>query len=224
MMSKLEILLEQSAFLLEKQKEAQKECASIFADFLAMVDKKAKNVSDPEDARGLEKIHELIVEQAKKFDEETQEDVDFLVEQTAMLENVRKISDKEKAKEVMDLMIDEDEELLSTEELKRNVIEEGELSKENLLNMIEDIKEALNEGSIKEVELLLETFVQDQEDLDEECDEDDEDCDCDDCNEDDCSCSSKSGDKAGCCGEVDVFAKFNELAEQAEGNDKKKAK
>lgn len=226
-MSKLDILLEQTSFLLAKQTEAKKECSDIFANFISAVDKKAQGAKNAEDARSLEKIHSLIVEQAKQFDEETQEDIEFLAEQLKMLEQVKGISDKEKAKEVMAMCVDENEELLPTDEFKRNVIEEGELSKENLLNMVEDLTEAINEGSVKEVELLMETLVLDQGELDEE-DGDEDECDCEDCDEDgdDCSCCS-SGKEKGCCGDkksgdVDLFAEFNEYAERVDGKDKKK--
>lgn len=227
-MSKLETLIEQTSFLLEKQEVAKKECKDIFSDFIAMVEKRTQGCKNAEDARSLEKIHDLIIEQSKRFDEETQEDIDFLSEQLKMLGQVQKISDKEKAKEIMAMVVDEDEELLDTDEFKRNVIEEGELSKQNLLTMIEDIKEALDEGSVKEVELLLESFALDQGDLDEEeCE--DGDCSCGECGDeedDDCSCCSRSKNGSSCCKqgseeEVDIFAEFNKYADGADNKGKK---
>ncbi len=228
MLKKLETLLEQTSFLLEKQKEAKTECAAIFADFLSVIDKKVQACKDAEDSRSLEKIHTMISEQAKRFEEETQEDIDFLAEQLKMLAQVEKISDEAKAKEIMNMIVDEDEEILETEEFKRGVLEEGSVSKQNLLSMVEDIKEALNEGSIKEVELLLESFAFDQDELDEELDDEEDACDCGVCDDDDFeSCCSSKGHSGchGCdksCGGVDLFAEFNDYAERVE--DKKKSK
>jgi hypothetical protein len=219
--SKLETLIEQTSFLLGKQEEAKRECADIFSEFISVIDKRTQSSHCAEDARSLEKIHDLITKQAKRFDEETQEDIAFLSEQLKMLEQVTTISDKEKAQEIMNMIVDEDEEILDTDTFKHNVLEEGALSKQNLLTMIEDIKEALNEGSVKEVELLLESFALEQNDLTEEDDEDS--CECEECDEyenDKCLGCTKADDEQS-DKKIDIFAEFNEYAERLEGKNKK---
>jgi hypothetical protein len=223
--SKLETLIEQTTFLIEKQEEAKKDCARIFSDFIATVDKKAQSCKNAEEISSFKKIHALTAEQAKRCDDETQEDIDFLSEQLKMLQQARTITDKEKAKEIIDMIVDEDEEILDTEEFKRTILEEGALSKQNLITMVNDITDALNEGSTKEVELLLENILLDQEESGEGDDEDS--CECGGCDEqdDEDSCCSQSGKGHGCCGKqakgADIFAEFSDYAETIDGKNKK---
>lgn len=234
-MHKIEPLIEQTTFLLEKQKESKDVCEKIFADLLELIDQKAKTAKVAEDARSLEKIYSLITEQAQGLKKETQEDLDFLQEQLKMFEQLQGMADKAKADEILRMTVEDIDEVQDLEEFKKGVLEEAQLSKQNLLVMVEDIKAALNEGSAEEVAAVLEAIITEQKDQCD-CDPcacDDEDCFCDDEEDDEdnesadeasscgscCGCS-KSNKKNSCCddgcgvGNDDIFTKFNTLADK----------
>lgn len=226
-MLKIEPLIEQTAFLLEKQKEMQRDCSQIFKDFLETIDLKIKATKLAEDARHLEKIYSIVTTQAEGFEKEAQEDIAFLTEQHKMLTQIQAMGDKEKAAEVLRMAVEDMEEIEDTEEFKKNVDEDLQVSKRNLLVMIDDLKAALAEGSAEEVAGVLDAWLAEQDACG--CGDD---CTCDDsCGEDDqkefnscCGCKSKeccSDEDANacrdCCSEktkIDVFSKFNELADK----------
>ena len=126
-----------------------------------------------------------------------QEDIEFLTEQITALKHIAAIPDQKKAKELLNMMIEEDEEILETEAFKENVTQESIASKQNLISIIDDLKSALNEDKFRDVELFLEALCADEdEEIDEESDEE-SDCDC---------CESKcNSKKKGCCSGVDIF-------------------
>lgn len=194
MSTRLETLIEQTDFLLEKQKEAQAESEKIFAELASDVEEKlkTKNLSD-QDLKSLNNILIIVQDHIGNIAEQMQEDIDFLTEQLAALKHISTISDQAKAKELLNMMIDEDEEIFETEEFKENVNQESVLSKQNLMAIISDLKDALKEGKIRDVELFLET-LKEEEEIEGECEESD--CDC---------CTSKCNSKKTCSSEVDIF-------------------
>ncbi len=203
MSNKLETLIEQTTFLIEKQKESQKDCALIFEGLLTAVkDKVTTSKSQPEAMATLEHVHSLIAEQAQRINEEAQVDIDFLTEQLQALNDIKKVQNPEKASELLAMLIDENEEIKETASFKEAVGSESQIAKQNLTTMVNDIKDAIREGSAQDVALYLESLLSEEETEDEELDDDDDDEEdeedgCDDCH----SCSSK-----GCCGGVDIFS------------------
>lgn len=195
MSTRLETLIEQTDFLLEKQKEAQAEFEQIFAELANNVEEqlKAKNLST-QDSKSLNNIQTIIQDHTGKVAEQMQEDIDFLTEQLTALKHVASIPDAAKAKELLNMMIDENEEILETEEFKENVNQESTLSRQNLASIISDLKDALKEGKTHDVELFLEALQSEEESDDEgECDESD--CHC---------CASKCNSQKDSSG-VDIF-------------------
>ncbi len=199
-MSKLISLIEQTAFLLEKQKEAQKECAVIFNDLISATRGKLdQNKDDRESIEHLEQVYTLIQEQSEKLAEEAQVDIDFLSEQLQALHKIQEVKDQEKARELLSMLVDEEEELKDTESFKREINEEAQLSRQNLLAMVNDIKDAIKEGSAQDVALYLENLLEDGEDMNtnEEGDEDGWEFEEEGC--DDCSCGmGEEGKKCVC--------------------------
>lgn len=161
--SRLETLIEQTSFLLERQEEVKLECDDIFRDFLNFLQQKINDFNEEEEQQSsLEKVHDMISGHAQKLTDEAQEDIEFLREQLRALQEVSKIADPTRAKEILAEMIDEDEEIPDTEEFKVSVQQESIEAKSNLLAMVDDVKEALRDGDVKEVELLLEAMVEEQ--------------------------------------------------------------
>lgn len=221
-MIKVETLIEQTEFLLDKQKEAQKECIDIFNDLLKVVEKKRKQVTDEEEVAALDQVSGLISNQVEAISEETQVDIDFLGEQLEALKNIQKIKDPAKMKEMLALLIDEEEDIKETNAFKKDVNEEAMLSKQNLLTLVNDLKDAVTEGSAKDVALYLESILESEEG-EEESDEEDGECwDDDEDDNDKRSCKSSCSDCRGCPGArkmtvEDVFTEFNKQSEKKSG-------
>ena len=182
-MSKLDILIEQSSFLLDQQKESLRECSAIFKDLLNTVETKLNGTTDEEEREALESAFDMLSGQAQKTANDAQEDVDFLIEQLGALNAIKAMPDQKKAKEMLDLLFDENEELEDTAVFKKNLIDEAKLSKQNLLIVMGDLKHTIIEGNAEEVSMFLKSLT-------EEGDEDQEE------NEDGC-CGDEEED--GCC-------------------------
>ncbi len=180
-MSKLEKVIEQTTFLLEKQRQAHQECQTVFEDLLAYVAKKIEAAHDEEEVETLENIHDILAGQAEQLTEDASGDISFLTEHLVALKKIRDIKDAEKATLLLNSLIDEQEEILETTDFKDEITRESEVAKDQLLAMVADLKDALEEGNSKEVELYLESLFQgededgfEDEDEDAEHDEDEE--------------------------------------------------
>lgn len=237
-MSILQKLTEQTVFLLEKQKEANKDCAAIFAGLLDVIKSKLNQSKiDSGERAALEQVHALLSEQSETIKEDAQVDIDFLTEQLEALSQVKTVEAKDpaKAKELLALLIDESEEVKDTEAFKKEVIEEATASKENLMTMVTDIKEAITEGNAEEVAEYLESILSSEGD-DVCCD--DEECDDEECGDDEegeegeeaeGGCGSCKGCSGGGCGSgcgsddskgtVDLFADLERYEQHLHGKD-----
>lgn len=161
-MLRLEALLEQTAFLLDKQKEAKEESSKIFSDLLSFFEEKLDHVSGDE-KKEIEKTHDLLSGHSQSMVDEMQGDIDFLGQQLHALQEIKKIGDPEKEKELLSSLLDEDEEILDTEEFKKDLIDEAALSRRNLIAMVDDVKQMINEGKAQDVALLIEAMLQEEE-------------------------------------------------------------
>ncbi len=227
-MVKVETLIEQTSLLLDRQKEAQQECVNIFKGLLSVIDaKRGQAKGNAEEVEALERVHGLIGEQVTRIQEDTQVDIDFLAEQLEALRNIQAIKDPGQRQEMLGMLLDEDEEIKDTETFKKEITEEAAVSKQNLMTMVNDLKEAIKEGSAQDVALYLESLLEEDSDADDEDDEDE--CDDDECDDDCCQsskrsgCSSKScGDKCGGCNGVDLFAELKRLEKESDSPKKSK--
>ena len=208
-MSQLLTIIEQTSFLLDCQKEAVVECQRVFGELLTVIQTRlAKGEADSEDVQSLKKVYELIGEHSKQVLEEAQVDVDFLSEQLESLLKLKSINDPEQVKEILALLIDDSIEIKDTATFKREVLEEAAASKEGLVAMVNDIKDAVVEGSAEEVAMYLTTIIEndeaesdDDEDEDGCCSDDKDGCGDDACGADEngmCACGKNDG--AGCGG------------------------
>lgn len=235
-MSILQKLTEQTVFLLEKQKEANKDCMAIFAGLLDTIKSKLQQQKvDSGERAALEQVHALISEQSETIKEDAQVDIDFLTEQLQALNQVKTVEAKDpiKAKELLAMLVDENEEVKETEAFKKEVNDEAAASKENLMTMVTDIKEAISEGNAEEVAQYLESILSsegadvccdDEECDDEECGDDDDDMDGE---EAEGGCGSCNGCSGGGCGsgcgsddskgKVDIFADLERYEQHLHG-------
>jgi len=222
--SRLELVVEQTAFLIEKQTEAQQDCNAIFTDLLGAIETKLTEKKDDSESFGyLEKIHDLISSQAQKINDEAQEDIIFLSEQLKALKHIQDIKDPIKSQELLGMILDEDEEIEDTESFKKAIEEEAVLSKQNLITMVDDIKDAVEEGNEQETALYLESILAQESDEDEDEDEDEEDGPLN------SACSScagcGTGDGCGCGGGegVDIFEHLSKYEKELFGDKKQEA-
>jgi hypothetical protein len=195
MQEKVDTLLEQITFLGEKQKDLYANSISSFDDLLSEIEGKLKTAGQGE--QDLKWVFDHISEYKKDSTQDIQDDIKFLEEQVTALDQIRSMQDSAKAEELLNMIIDPKEELLSTKEFKERVEQDIAICKKDLKAMVDDIKGILEEGDYAQLKLLLE--------VSSDCDCDDNDCDC--CEEDDdCDCNDDQDvedaselDCSGCC-------------------------
>jgi hypothetical protein len=207
---KLETLHEQTSFLLKKQQELLEESLAAFDSVLSLVDEK-KATTDMQDKQDkqesessgsledLQFIYNYITKQKEVLNEPIQQDIDFLNDQLKAIKKIIGIEDPEKVKELLDMMLEEDASLLETNIFKEQVSKDFEESKKDLDVMINDLKDAVNEGNWHTLKLTLEAMESTQED--------------------DACCDSNCSSCEGCSGDsgVDIFDALKDL----ESDDKK---
>jgi hypothetical protein len=212
-MSRLDILIDQTSFLIEKQKEAVQDCLALFSDLLVTVDKRVKQVeAKAPEAESLKEVRDLLAEQAEQIKQGSQEDIEFLAEQLKTLQQIKAVNDPAKATELLQAMLDDDVEIKNTEAFKKEVNEESVISRQNLVVMLNDIKDAIQEGNAQDVAVYLESILN-GEDGDDECGDDDDDSCEDACCGKQCGGAAKGkgsscgGCKSNCCSddEMDIF-------------------
>lgn len=207
---KIEVLHEQTAFLLEKQKELLQESQTAFDSVIDLVDQKIKKVEggqNAQDLQDLQFIHDHIAKQKEVLNEPIEQDVSFLHDQLKAIEKIKDIKDPEKAKELLDMIVEEDANLLETSVFKEQVNKDLDLSKKDLDVMIGDLKDAINEENWHTLKLTLEAMESVEENEDGCCGGS---CDAENCKPDECntcdSCSECSG--------VDIFEALKDLDEE----------
>lgn len=193
MSNKLVTVIEQTSFLLGKQKESLHDCLSIFKDLLNVVEVKLNKTTDTKERETLEKVYDAVSGQAQKMSDFIQDDINFLAEQLAAFNNIKNMNDPKQSQELLDLMLGDTGELGETAEFKKTVTEEAEMSKQNLTAVVEDLKATILEGNAEEVGMFLDSLLEDEENEEDDEEEDDED-------EEDGCCDD---DEGGCCDDED---------------------
>jgi len=93
---------------------------------------------------------------------EIAQDIKFLEEQYAGISQVLQLSDPEKRKEFEEMLLDEDQELLDTEEFQREVIVESDGARQSFKAMLDDFTRVLQEGEARRLILLLESMMEEE--------------------------------------------------------------
>jgi len=177
-MTKVDIITEQTQFLLEKQQEVftygTGEFKSVY-DLLETEKKKAEQVNAGPELASFQNVISIVAEQEKElliapFEEE----ISFLKEQLSLLEQIKLIDDEQKREELIGMILEEDTELEETVQFKVDVEQEAEEIKNEFRMLLQEIKEALLEEGIKELETFLEAARAERDD--EEPDEETSEC------------------------------------------------
>ena len=208
-MSRLDTIIEQTVFLIEKQKEAQRDCSLFFHDLLQTAQKKCDATAiGHEDREGMEYVCDLISEQAERISEDAQIEIDYLEEQLEALQSIKSLKDPKREEEMLGELLDAEAEVKDTKEFIKEVTDESLNARHNLAIVINDMKAALSEGNVDELVTYLETILEADEEEGEEC-ENCEDCKgCEDFDdeeegeeEEECCCTSKKKPaQSSCCG------------------------
>ena len=208
--NRVQKILEQTSFLVEKQNELFKFVSDTYTDILNNLDIKIKQESSESVISDLNVIKEKISTHYKSLSEQITEDVDFLGEQLKAISQIKDMEDKDKAEELLNMLVEKEEELIDTEEFKKQVSEDLVLSTKELKMMHEDLLNSLKENNIQELKLMLEAVQEHDKDLDEAEGLEPEGCEPTDCST--CSGCSSSNDS-------DIFEFFKEESKE---NDEKK--
>lgn len=198
-------MLDQTSFLVEKQNELFKFVSDTYTDILNNLDVKIKEESVEAVISDLNAIKENISNHYKDLSEQITEDIGFLGEQLEAISQIKDMEDKDKAEELLNMLVEKEEELIDTEEFKKQISEDFILSTKELKMMHEDLLNSLKENNIQELKLMLESVQEHDKDLDESVG-----CEPTDCST--CSGCSSSSDS-------DIFEFFKEESKE---NDEKK--
>ncbi len=190
-MSQLTKLVDQTKFLLEKQKEARDYTVGAFKGFLAAIQKMLDERQDQETKDTLQEIYNAIADQSAQYSTEIEEDVSFLDAQLETMNTVAAEGDEVKSSELARVLTD-GEKLPETKDFKEEVNEESTESKRHFLAVIDDLMGALEEESFDDLLAYVEqTNVAESETDEDEC--------CDGANEACCGDDAVET-RSGCCG------------------------
>lgn len=198
--SKITTLLEQTLFLVEKEKEAFLEISKRMDLLFSLLQEKIGQFKDEESKETLVAIEKHLIAHFDEMKNSMKEDVAFLEQQLQTMKQVSLIDDEQRRNELAEMIIHEAGELLPTETFKKNIEEQSQMSRDEFFAMIQEMEDAIQEGKEEELLLLMESADEEDEEgccgsdecADDECDEDyDEDDDADDESDDEC-CKDKN--------------------------------
>ena len=174
MVSKIDQLAEQTEYLLKLQQSASLDCIKELDGLMETIEDHCSSLTNASDIESVEKVREILGRRVNSMKEAFADDVTFLTEQLDAIKKVKTISDKAQRAELEAMLIEDAGEIQDTAEFKKDVAQEAEESKKDLMAVIDDIKNALQEGGIKELEALVVEMEEYQGDDDFDEDEDDD--------------------------------------------------
>jgi hypothetical protein len=184
----LDPIIEQTNILMQIQSSAKEKCFKMFSETLNTIEVQIKKNEGTDDGKSLERIHDSLSGRAQSFSDQIQEDIDFLSEQLGSLQEIKKIKDIDKAKKILETIVEADEEVIATEEFKKNIEADSQELIKTVSMILEDINSAINEKNFDDVEALLES-IEDEDGDEEEIGEEGEETEvCD----KECSCCDES--------------------------------
>ena len=214
---------DQVSFLLKKHNEGLEFCKPVFSELLSFIDQQAQGVSEfSSEYKSLIEIYNIISDQFENFKKEVIEDIGFLEKQLELMKEIEKVEDEKKIEQLFDAALDGETELIESETFMRKIEEDTEESKRNIMVLVEDVKNAVNEGNYDDLIMTLKAMK--AADFDHRNGEDGELFGEDE--EENVDGSSCTGFCASCqqgCG-VDIFAKLDEVSSEKENIDGEKEK
>jgi hypothetical protein len=162
-MQKIDLLSEQINFLIQNHEESLEECNKEFEALMIAVEASIASKSGGQEASdGAETVRDVLSQKIGQMCDEFEEDIESMREQRLMVEEALKLPVGDKRDEMIKTILEDAGELEDLEKFKKLVLEDKEESKKGFLFMIGDIKSALDEGGIEELEILFEAMELDQ--------------------------------------------------------------
>ncbi|MCK4650865.1 hypothetical protein KAT08_01695 [Candidatus Babeliales bacterium] len=199
---KIDALIEQTFFLIEKQKELFDKSFSYFDSLISLVDSELKNVNMDEDLPEIEDlkfIYDYLLKKKDKICEPIKEDIDFLNEQLEAIKKINKMQDPKKAESVLNMILPEDEKLLETQIFKDQILKDLHESDKEFEIMFDDLKNAIEQRDWHNLKLTFEAM--ESEDEEKNVDEE-ESSEC-------LGCSGYSSEND-YCSELDIFSELKQ--------------
>lgn len=166
-MAKIDIIAEQTEFLLERQKEVQAFFKGEFQSLFSAVEaeqKKAEQVNAGPELNSFQNVLNMLHQQEEETIEMLGEDISFLEEQLGAIKKIQELPDEGHKDELTNMLLqpenEEDKtELVETNQFKADVEAECAEAKDGFGKMIAEIKDVLLEEGVKELEVLLEAHA-----------------------------------------------------------------
>ena len=164
-MATLEQLIEQAEFLLQQHQQAHVACSKDFGGLLQYLQEKMHQEADEESAGILVTVYETLKNQGEELNKTMIEDIEFLQAQVKAFKEVQSVQDPVRKKELTDLLLEDAGEIQATEEFKKEVLADAEENRKSLADMIFDIRQAVEEGGVAELEALFDAMKEEEEEL-----------------------------------------------------------
>ncbi len=145
-MSALTKLVDQTVFLLEKQKESRDYTVKAFQNFLTAIQKMQEGKEEKESKDTLQAIYSAVADQSAQYADEIEEDIAFLDAQLETIKAVVEEGDKVKSAELARVLMD-GQEVPETKEFTEEVTQESAEAKRHFLAVVDDLMGALQEES-----------------------------------------------------------------------------
>ncbi len=171
---RLNVVVEQTDFLLGKQKELYKFIEKVYTDILNLLASKISEQNDQDILNDLEALNKKISDHYNDISSDIKEDISFLEEQVNAIVQVKDVADDAKAEELLNMIISKDDVLVEMDKFKQQVEQDLGNSMRELEHMSEDLINAISEGKVKDLRLMLEAVESHEKDLEDnssqECD------------------------------------------------------
>ena len=175
-MAKIDELVEQTSFLLDKQKETKEffeNSLALFLDLFGSEQDKAEGLKKVELLECFQRVRLLLEKLDGKALEQLEEDIVFLEEQLGAIKQIQNMPDEKKVAQLGSLLIEDDSKVTDTKVFKKTIEQEAEQAQQEFQVMIDDIKSVLLEDGVQELEILLEAHLSTEENRSEEEEEED---------------------------------------------------
>jgi len=211
--NKLRQLSEQLDFLTTLEQDSLDECFQEYGSLMLFLEKIAAKEGNPEVCASIEVIRNVLAESRDKILADYESDLAHLATQKQIVTQALSVKDSDKLAKIEEIIIEEVGDLDDNVEFKKRVGEANAIMRQEFLEMINEIREIVEEGAVDELVAFFEASTLDKDE--EDCEED--------ANDSDLSEKDESEEQDSCeldpnCDDEDN-SEFTCPAESGEGKD-----
>jgi hypothetical protein len=173
--NKLRQLSDQIDFLRTLEQDSLDECFQEYGSLMLFLEKSAAKEGSVEVSESIEMLKGVLGESRDKILAEYESDLAHLSTQKQILSQALSITDSSKLSEIEEIILEEVGDLDDNEEFKKRVKEENLSVRQDFLQMIQEIKEIVEEGAIDDLAAFFESSSLDKGDEESEEDENSDD-------------------------------------------------